>query len=150
LTLFLSAVILLVWLKNKSKSNMAINMTNSTLTAYTVTCVCELSNMTTVAGCKTWKQAAKKAESIQDIEVTSTFIVETDWLKLTEDDCSNYDNGEWEVTQKAEIVLAVQVKATDWKQAATEAFTKVQDDLEIISESDFNVIWRRVTEDMVD
>jgi hypothetical protein len=120
------------------------------LTTYTVTCVCELST-TTVTGCTTWKQAAKKAKSsIQDIEINSTFIVETDWLKLTEDDCSDYGNGEWEVTQKAEIVLAVQVKATDWKQAATEAMTVAQIDLEIISDDDVNVIWRRVTEDMVD
>ena len=147
MTLFLSAVILLVWLENKGKPNM----TTATLATYTVTCVCELSTMTTVTGCKTWKQAAKKAKSnIQDIEVNSTFMVETNWLKLTEDDCSDYDNGEWEVTQKAEIILAVQVKATDWKQATNEAMTLAQNDLEIISDDDVNVIWRRVTEDMVD
>lgn len=126
-------------------------MKTATLTTYTVTCICELSAMVTVTGCKTWKQAAKKAKSnIQDIEVNSAFIVETNWLKLTEDDCSDYDNGEWEVTQKAEIVLSVPVKATDWKQAATGAMTVAQNDLEIISESDVNVIWRRITEDMVD
>ncbi len=146
MTLILNAVILLVWLKNKGKSDM----TTATLT---VTCICELSALTTVTGCKTWKQAAKKAKSsIQDIEVNSTFIVETDWLKLTEDDCRNYGD-DWEVTQKAEIVLSVEVnevKATDWKQAATEAMTVAQNDLEIISESDVNVIWRCVTEDMVD
>ena len=125
-------------------------MTTAALTAYTVTCVCEIAAITTIAGCKTWKQAAKKAKSsIQDIEVNSTFIVEIDWLKLTEDDCCNYGD-DWEVTQKAEIVLSVKVKATDWKQAATEAMTVAQDDLEIISESDVNVIWQRVTEDMVD
>jgi hypothetical protein len=125
-------------------------MTTATLTAYTVTCVCEIATITTIAGSGCWKQAAKKAKSsIQDIEVNSTFMVETDWLKLTEDDCCNYGD-EWEVTQKANIVLAVQVKATDWKQAATEAMTVAQIDLEIISESDVNVIWRRVTEDMVD
>jgi uncharacterized Zn finger protein len=125
-------------------------MTTAALTAYTVTCVCEIAAITTIAGCKTWKQAAKKAKSnIQDIEVNSTFMVETDWLKLTEDDCCNYGD-EWEVTQKAEIVLSVKVKATDWKQAATEAMTVAQDDLEIISDDDINVIWQRVTEDMVD
>ncbi len=125
-------------------------MTTATLTTYTVTCICELSALTTVTGCKTWKQAAKKAKSsIQDIEVNSAFIVETDWLKLTEDDCCNYGD-DWEVTQKANIVLSVKVKATDWKQAATEAMTVAQDDLEIISESDVDVIWQRVTEDMVD
>lgn len=124
-------------------------MTTATLTAYTVTCACELSTMTTVTGCN-WKQAAKKAKSnIQNIEVNSTFMVETNWLKLTEDDCCNYGD-DWEVTQKAEIVLSVKVKATDWKQAATEAMTVAQNDLEIISESDVNVIWRRITEDMVD
>lgn len=123
----------------------------TTLTTYTVTCACELSTLTTVTGCKTWKQAAKKAKSnIQDIEVNSTFIVETDWLKLTEDDCSDYGNGEWEVTQKAEIILAVQVEATDRKQAEIDAMTVAENDLEIISESDVNVIWRRITEDMVD
>lgn len=141
MTLILNAVILLVWLKNKGKPNMT--------TAYTVTCVCEIATITTIAGCKTWKQAAKKAKSSQDIEVNSTFIVETNWLKLTEDDCFNY-SGEWEVTQKAEIVLAVQVNATDWKQAAIDAMTVAENDLEIISESDVNVIWRRITEDMVD
>ena len=126
-------------------------MTTATLTAYTVTCICELSALTTVTGCKTWKQAAKKAKSnIQDIEVNSTFIVETDWLKLTENDCSDYGNDEWEVTQKANIVLSVKVKATDWKQAATEAMTIAQNDLEIISNDDVNVIWQHVTEDMVD
>jgi uncharacterized Zn finger protein len=125
-------------------------MTTAALTAYTVTCVCEIAAITTIAGCKTWKQAAKKAKSnIQDIEVNSTFMVETNWLKLTEDDCCNYGD-EWEVTQKAEIVLSVKVKATDWKQAATEAMTVAQDDLEIISDDDINVIWQRVTEDMVD
>jgi hypothetical protein len=125
-------------------------MTTAALTAYTVTCVCEIAAITTIAGCKTWKQAAKKAKSnIQDIEVNSTFMVETDWLKLTEDDCCNYGD-DWEVTQKAEIVLSVKVKATDWKQAATEAMTVAQDDLEIISDDDINVIWQRVTEDMVD
>lgn len=125
-------------------------MAIATLTTYTVTCVCELSTLTTVTGCKTWKQAAKKAKSNQDIEINSAFIVETDWLKLTEDDCSDYDNGEWEVTQKAEINLAVPVEATDWKQAATKAMIVAQNDLEIISESDVDLIWRRVTEDMVD
>ncbi len=125
-------------------------MTTATLTVYTVTCVCELSTLTTVTGCKTWKQAAKKAKSsIPDIEVNSAFIVETDWLKLTEDDCCNYGD-DWEVTQKAKIVISVKVKATDWKQAATEAMTAASGDLEIISESDVNVIWQRVTEDMVD
>ncbi len=147
MTLFLSAVILLVWLENKGKPNM----TAATLATYTVTCVCEIATITTIAGSGCWKQAAKKAKSsIQDIEVNSTFMVETDWLKLTEDDCSDYDNGEWEVTQKAEIILAVQVKATDWKQATNEAMTLAQNDLEIISDDDVNVIWRRVTEDMVD
>lgn len=77
-------------------------------------------------------------------------MVETDWLKLTEDDCSDYDNGEWEVNQKAEIVLSVKVKATDWKQAATEAMTVAQNDLEIISDDGINVIWQRITENMVD
>ncbi len=125
-------------------------MTTATLTTYTVTCVCEIATITTIAGCKTWKQAAKKAKSnIQDIEVNSTFMVETDWLKLTEDDCFDY-GGEWEVNQKAEIILAVPVEAADWKQAATEAMTLAQNDLEIISNDDVNVIWRRVTEDMVD
>ena len=125
-------------------------MAIATLTTYTVTCVCELSTLTTVTGCKTWKQAAKKAKSNQDIEINSAFIVETDWLKLTEDDCSDYDNGEWEVTQKAEIILAVPVEATDWKQAATEAMIVAQNDLEIISDNDVDLIWRRITEDMVD
>ena len=84
-------------------------MTTATLTTYTVTCVCEIAAITTIASCKTWKQAAKKAKSnIQDIEVNSAFIVETDWLKLTEDDCCDYGD-EWEVNQKAEIILAVQV-----------------------------------------
>ena len=76
-------------------------------------------------------------------------MVETDWLKLTEDDCCNYGD-EWEVTQKANIVLAVQVKATDWKQAAIDALNIAQNDLEIISESDVNVIWQSIREDMVD
>lgn len=125
-------------------------MAIATLTTYTVTCVCELSTLTTVTGCKTWKQAAKKAKSNQDIEINSAFIVETDWLKLTEDDCSDYDNGEWEVTQKAEIVLSVKVEATDWKQAATKAMIVAQNDLEIISDNDVDLIWRRITEDMVD
>lgn len=125
-------------------------MAIATLTTYTVTCVCELSTLTTVTGCKTWKQAAKKAKSNQDIEINSAFIVETDWLKLTEDDCSDYDNGEWEVTQKAEINLAVPVEATDWKQAATKAMIVAQNDLEIISDNDVDLIWRRITEDMVD
>lgn len=125
-------------------------MTTATLTAYTVTCVCEIATITTIAGSGCWKQAAKKAKSsIQDIEVNSTFMVETDWLKLTEDDCCNYGD-DWEVTQKAKIVLSIKVKATDWKQAATEAMTAASGDLEIISESDVNVIWQRVTEDMVD
>jgi hypothetical protein len=122
----------------------------ATSTLYTVNCACELSTMTTVTGCKTWKQAAKKAKSsIQAIEINSTFMVETDWLKLTEDDCCNYGD-EWEVTIKAEIVLAVQVEATDWKQAQSVAMTLAQNDLEIISDDGVNVIWRRVTEDMVD
>ena len=146
MTLILNAVILLVWLKNKGKPNM----TTAALTAYTVTCVCEIATITTIAGCKTWKQAAKKAKaSMQNIEVNSTFMVETDWLKLTEDDCCNYGD-EWEVTQKANIVLAVQVKATDWKQAAIDALNIAQNDLEIISESDVNVIWQSIREDMVD
>jgi hypothetical protein len=109
-------------------------MTTAALTAYTVTCVCEIATITTIAGCKTWKQAAKKAKSnIQDIEVNSAFMVETDWLKLTEDDCCNYGD-EWEVTQKAEIVLSVEVNATDWKQAQSVAMTVAQNDLEIISD----------------
>ena len=125
-------------------------MAIATLTTYTVTCVCEIATITTIAGCKTWKQAAKKAKSnIQDIEVNSTFIVETDWLKLTEDDCCNYGD-DWEVTQKANIVLAIKVNATDWKQAATEAMIVAQNDLEIISDNDVDLIWRRITEDMVD
>ena len=125
-------------------------MATATLTTYTVNCACELSTMTTVTGCKTWKQAAKKAKStIQDIEVNSTFMVETDWLKLTENDCCNYGD-DWEVTQKAEIVLSVEVNATDWKQAAIDALNIAQNDLEIISNDDVNVIWQHVTEDMVD
>lgn len=123
------------------------------LTAYTVTCICEIVGSTVVNDCKTWKKAAKKAEPLiqNDIEITHNLTdFETDWAKITEDNCEDCGDGEWEVRQTAELSMCVEVHAKDWKSAATKALEIAQDSVEIISSNDVNIDWQRITEDMVD
>lgn len=130
-------------------------MTTLTLTAYTVTCICEITGSTVVIDCKTWKKAAKKAapEIQNDIEITHTKPVqdfETDWQKITEDDCSDCGDGEWEVNQTAELSMTVEVKSKDWKEAGRLALGIAEDAVEIVSSNDVALDWKRITEDMVD
>ena len=131
-------------------------MATLTLTAYTVSVVCEITASVVVNDCKTWKKAAKKACSLiqNDVEITHTNPVqdfETDWNKITENECEDCGDGEWQVSQSAELTMTVEVHAhaKDWKTVATKALEIAQDNVEIVSSDDVNVDWQRVTEDMV-
>ena len=131
-------------------------MATKTLTTYTVTVVCEITASIVVDDCKTWQKAAKKALPLiqNDVEITHTKPVqdfETDWHKITENECEDCGDGEWQVSQSAELTMTVEVvPAKDWKTAATKALEIAQDNVEIVSSDDVNVDWQRITEDMVD
>lgn len=128
-------------------------MTN--LNSYTVTCVCKITGSTFVNDCKRWGKAAKKAEELiqEDIEIShsdNVSVFETDWEKITENDCEDCGDGEWEVSQSAELSMCIEVQATSWKNAATEALEIAQDSVEIVSNNDVDIDWEKITEDMVD
>ena len=122
---------------------------------YTVTVVCEITASAVVEDCKTWQKAVKKALPLiqNDVEITHTKPVqyfETYWHIITENECENFGDSEWQISQSAELTMTVEVHAKDWKTAATKALEIAQDNVEIVSSDDVNVDWQRITEDMVD
>ena len=140
--------------KTNNTDKATNKMSTLTLTSYTVTCICEITGSIVVNDCKTWKKAAKAASPLiqNDVEITHTKPVqdfETDWHKITEADCDDCGEGEWQVSQSAELSMCVEVKAKDWKQAGRIALEIAQDNVEIVSSDDVNVDWQRITEDMV-
>ncbi|MFN6199710.1 MAG: hypothetical protein AN484_17710 [Aphanizomenon flos-aquae WA102] len=124
------------------------------LTSYTVTCICEITGSITVNDCKTWEKAAKKAapEIQEDIEILHNIVQDFEefWQTITEDNCSDCGDGEWEVNQTAELSMTVEVNAKKWKEAAEKALEIAQDDLGIISGDDVDIYWKPITEDMVE
>ena len=142
-----------VYHSNINTVNKQKEMTN--LISYTVTCVCKITGSTVVNDCKRWGRAAKKAEGLiqEDIEIShsdNVSVFETDWEKITENDCEDCNDGEWQVSQSAELSMCIEVQATNWKNAATAALEIAQDSVEIVSHNDVIIDWAKITEDMVD
>jgi|688.fasta_scaffold538686_2 hypothetical protein len=127
----------------------------TTLKTYIVTCICQIST-SIVVNDKIWKKAAKKAEQLvqEDVEIDWDYRiipnVEVNWQKPALENAIIWGDGEWEVCVSAEVIFQLEVDACNWKEAAKLALELAQNNLEVISDTDVNIDWQRITEDMVD